>query len=302
MDLKAWFMLVRPFTLIAPFMAIMFGCILQLAIYGEMAYFWSNFSIILIASVALAAAQAVGQIMNQVEDVEIDRANGKDYRPIASGRITTESAQILAWVFAIFAILVGFSINIYYGSFMVIFILSGILYNIEPFRLKKRLWVNTGSLALSRGLLPLPAAWSLFGNVTDAEPWLIGSVMAIWVLGWQNTKDITDVEGDRKYGMMTPVVYHGIEHLSWIITALSFLSFFLLALYIKMGLLSSDMYPLFILAIPTAWMTYKLLKMRFERSSLENNELWAGFYLTLAGFYIIAAATYLIQPYITLFG
>jgi len=50
------------------------------------------------------------------------------------------------------------------------------------------------------------------------------------------------------------------------------------------------------------WMLYKLFKMDFSRISLENNELWAAFYLTLAGFYIIAAAVYLIHPYISLFS
>ncbi len=302
MNLKPWIMLVRPFTLIAPFMAVFFGVILQLSAYDELDIFWNNFAIILFASLALSAAQAVGQIMNQIEDVEIDRANGKGYRPIASGEISIEKAQVIAWLLAIFAILVGFSINISYGFFMVLFLMAGILYNIEPFRLKRRLWLNTASLAISRGLFPLPAAWSIFGNAFDKTPWLIGSIMGIWVLAWQNTKDFNDVEGDKKYGVMTPAVYHGLKKLSLIIALLSFLSFALLAFYLQTGLLSSKMATLFLLSIPTLWMLHKLFKMDFSAITLENNELWATFYLTLAGFYIIAAATYLIQPYVTLFG
>ncbi len=302
MKWRAWFMLVRPFTLIAPFLAVMFGSLFQLAIYNELQLFWQNFYIVFLASIALASAQAVGQVMNQVEDVEIDRANGKTYRPIASGEISEEKALAVAWFFSIISILIGFSINIYYGFFIVAFLLAGVLYNIEPFRLKKRLWLNTTSLAISRGLLPMPAAWSIFGNVGDAIPWLVGSVMAVWVLAWQNTKDINDVEGDRKFGIMTPAVYHGLEKLAKIIAILSFFSFFLLAIYIKAGLLPAEMTALFILLIPTMWMLYKLFKMDFSRISLENNELWAAFYLTLAGFYIIAAAVYLIHPYISLFS
>ena len=283
-------------------MAVIFGVILQLSAYNQLNIFLNNFIQILFAALALSSAQAVGQIMNQIEDVEIDKVNGKSYRPIASGEISIESAQIVAWIFAIFSILVGFSINIYYGSFIVIFILAGILYNTEPFRLKKRLWLNTGSLAISRGLLPLPAAWSIFGNVADKTPWLLGTVMAIWVLAWQNTKDINDIEGDKKFGIMTPVVYHGLKNLSIIIAFLSFASFLLLAFYLVTGLLSINMVTLFLLCIPTLWMLYKLFKMDFSATTLENNELWAAFYLTLAGFYIIAAASYLIEPYITLFS
>lgn len=302
MHLKAWFMLVRPFTLIAPFIAVLFGCIIQLATYDNLAIFADNILIILVGAAALAAAQAVGQVMNQVEDVDIDKENGKGYRPIASGEINKSSAEAVAWVFAIFSILIGFSINIRYGLFMVIFILFGILYDVEPFRLKKRLWINTGSLAISRGLLPLPAAWSIFGRLTDLEPWLIGSVMALWVLGWQNTKDIDDIEGDKKFGMITPAIHHGLKQLSQIIVGLSIASFLLLATYVATGALPGITAALFILAIPTAWMSYKLLKMTFARSSLENNELWAGFYLTLAGFYIIGAGVFLIEPYLQLFN
>ena len=295
-------MLVRPFTLIAPFIAVLFGVIFQLAYYNELYLFWDKIGVIIFSAFALAGAQAVGQIINQIEDVDIDRVNGKGYRPIASGKVSIDQAQIVAWAISVFSILVAFSINMIYGIFITIFLLFGIFYNIEPFRFKKRLWINTTSLAISRGLLPLPAAWSIFGNAGDAVPWLIGSIMAFWVLAWQNTKDINDIEGDKKYGVITPAAYHGIKKLSYIIAILSFFSFFLLIIYIKANLLSKEMASLFLLLLPTGWMLYKLFKKDFSATSVENNDLWAAFYLTLAGFYIIAAATYLVKPYITLFS
>ena len=121
-------------------------------------------------------------------------------------------------------------------------------------------------------------------------------------MGWQNTKDINDIEGDKKYGIMTPAVYHGLKTLPRIITALSLLSFLLLAIYIKTGLIPPHLSALFILLMPTLWMIYKITRGDFSRITLENNELWAAFYLTLAGFYIVSAMIYLIKPYITLFG
>jgi len=302
MTRKDLFMLVRPFTLIAPLLAVIFGVIFQLAYYNELYLFWNNIGIIVLAAFSLAGAQAVGQIINQVEDVEIDKANGKDYRPIASGRVSIGEAQAVAWAISAFSIISSFAINAIYGIFITSFLMFGVLYNIEPFRFKKRLWINTTSLAISRGLLPMPAAWSIFGNAGDAVPWLVGSIMAFWVLAWQNTKDINDVEGDKKYGVITPVVYHGIKKLSYMIAAFSFMSFFLLFLYIKTNLLSKELASLFLLSIPTIWMLYKLFKKDFEIAGVENNDLWAAYYLTLAGFYIIAAATYLVKPYVTLFS
>lgn len=300
--MKAWLQLVRPFTLIAPFIAVFFGVVIQLSAYGNLNSFFPNFHIIIFASLALSAAQAVGQILNQVEDVEIDIANNKDYRPIPSGLISVEKAELAAWTLAIFSVLASFSINTAYGIFIVLFLFFGAIYNIEPFRLKKRLWVNTASLAVCRGLMPLPAAWSIFGNPFDASPWLLGSIMALWVLAWQNTKDLNDIEGDKRYGVITPAVYHNFKTLTKIIGTLSLFAFFLLAIYIKFGLLPSNMVTLFLLSFPTIWMFYRMAKRRITLTSLENNDLWASFYLTLASFYIIAAATYLAGPYLTLFS
>ena len=301
-QVKAWLQLVRPFTLVAPFIAVFFGVIIQLAAYGNLSSFWPNLHVIIFASLALSAAQAVGQILNQIEDVEIDIQNHKDYRPIPSGKISISQAEIAAWTLAVFSILVGFAVGSYYGMFMMVFILFGIFYNLEPFRVKKRLWVNTISLSLSRGLLPLPAAWSIFGNPGDAAPWLLGSVMAVWVLAWQNTKDIDDIEGDRNCGIITPVVYHKWKTLVYIIGFLSVLTFILLVFYVASGWLPPNMLALFILAFPTAWMFYKMAKNNISVTTLENNELWASFYLTLGGFYIVAAAAYLLGSYLTLFS
>jgi len=300
--LTAWLRLVRPFTLIAPFIAVFFGVVIQLSFDGGLSAFLPNVSTIIFAGLALSAAQAVGQILNQVEDVEIDVLNHKDYRPITSGSISPGQAEIAAWGLALFAILVGFAVNLVYGVFMVAFLLFDILYNLEPFRIKKRLWLNTMSLAVCRGLLPLPAAWSIFGNAGNMVPWLLGSIMAVWVLAWQNTKDFTDVAGDRQCGIMTPVVYHRWSTLTAIIGGLSFLAFLLLGGYVMAGWLPVSLLALLLLALPTGRMFYKMARNTIAVTALENNELWAGFYLTLAGFYVVAAAAFLVNPYLTLFS
>jgi 4-hydroxybenzoate polyprenyltransferase len=294
---KAWFQLVRPFTLIAPFIAVFFGVIIQLATNNQLSLFFDNFGIIIFASLILAAAQAVGQILNQLEDIEVDRLNQKDYRPIITGVISKGEAEAASWMLSIFSVIGSFAINIYFGFFIFVFLLFGVLYNLEPFRIKKRLWINTTSLAISRGLLPFPAAWSLFGNVFNPIPWLIGSLAGLWVLAWQNTKDLNDVEGDKRFGIMTPAVYHQRITLNKIMAFLSFLTFFVLGLYLYFGFLPRDLITLFILAIPTIWMIHKMYINRIARSTLENNELWAVFYLTLAGFYIVAASTCLFRFY-----
>jgi len=299
---RPWLQLVRPFTLIAPFIAIFFGVIIQLSFSGNMAAFLPNIPTIVFASFALSAAQAVGQILNQIEDVEIDLLNDKGYRPITNGTISVEQAEIATWSLAIFAILIGFAVNASFGIFILTFLVFGIIYNLEPFRVKRRLWLNTISLSISRGLLPLPAAWSILGNPMNATPWLIGSVIAMWVLAWQNTKDFNDIKGDHRCGIITPVVFHKWKTLTVIMGVCSLLTFALLAGYIVTGWLPGTMLAMLVLALPTGWMFFKMVKNSIGITTLENNELWASFYLTLAGFYIVAAAAYLVQPYLTLFS
>jgi 4-hydroxybenzoate polyprenyltransferase len=293
--LKVWINLFRPFTLIAPLIAVIFGVIAQLSYQGELYLFWQRWYDVFFASITLMAAQAIGQILNQTEDVEIDIANKKGYRPIPSGKISKDEARSIAWILAIFA-LRGFFTNIAFGTFISILIIFGVFYSLNPIRIKKRLWLNTGWLAISRGLLPLPAVWSIFGNPLDPTPWLIGSVIAIWVLAWQNAKDFNDVEGDREFGIMTPSVYHGQRTLASIMILLSGASFALLYIYIFLGLLPKSMYMLFILCIPTVWMIYKMLDKSVMKKlfGIENNDIWAGFYLTLGGFYVVLAISYLL--------
>jgi 4-hydroxybenzoate polyprenyltransferase len=298
----AWGHLLRPFTLIAPFIAVFFGVIIQLSAYNDLNLFVGNLGLIIFAALILASAQAVGQILNQLEDIEVDKINNKGYRPVIAGLISKGEAEAVSWILSIFAILGSFAINISYGFFISLFLLFGVLYNLEPFRVKKRLWINTGSLAISRGLLPFPAAWCILGNIFDLTPWLLGSIAAIWVLAWQNTKDLNDVEGDRKFGIITPAVYHAKTTLNNIMAILSLFTFLVLAIYLYVDLLPIEMVALFILAIPTGWMAYKMYANRIAPSSLENNELWATFYLTLAGFYIVGATVFLIRPYLNFFA
>jgi len=290
--LKAWIQLVRPFTLLAPALAVLFGTIACLAAQRNLVIFWPNFAAVFSGMVALAAAQAVGQILNQSEeDPGVDIMNKKGYRPIPSGKASPEEARALACLLGFFALADGFGINIVFGSFVTVLIFCAVFYTRRPLYIKKRLWVNTGWLALSRGLLPLPAAWSIFGGVADLTPWLMGSAMFLWVLAWQNSKDIGDVGGDKTFGITTPCVYHGVGRLGYIIVPISVLSFVLLEAFILLGLLPLAYSLLFILALPTAAMHVAWIRGSFKDIvvPIENSIIWVGYYGGLSGWFILAA-------------
>ena len=292
--LKAWTQLLRPFTLVAPAIAVLFGVTAQLGCYGQLELLFERWATVIYCMLCLMMAQAVGQILNQTEDpVELDIMNKKSYRPLPSGRINRDEAMSLAWILAVFTLARSFTVNLWFGAFISTLLLFAITYNMEPIRIKKRVWLNTGWLAISRGVLPFPAVWSIFGSPLDLEPWLIGSVIGVWVLAWQNTKDLNDIPGDLKFGVVTPALYHGVRKLGIIMLPISLLSFILLGIYIWIGWLPMMLGTLFLLGVPTLWMHFKYLTKDIrELTTLENNDLWAGFYLGLAGWYILAALAF----------
>ncbi len=287
--MRALIQLFRPFTLFAPMLAVFFGSIAQMGYASEMHLLGDRIYELLFAGFALMIAQASGQISNQACDPpELDRINGKGYRPIPSGVISQEEAISIGWGLALFSISGAFLISPQFGMMVSIIYVVIVSYNFEPLRLKKRLWLNNISMAFSRGLLPLPAAWAIFGNVFDPLPWMIGLCIFLWVLGWQSAKDIDDIEGDAKYGINTPAVYYGIEKLKKIIIFPSVASFVVLGLFLWYNIVPFYSSILLILAIPTL-----VMHMYFGKSNaieqLENNMVWQIFYLVLGGWFLLTA-------------
>jgi len=293
-NLPAYIQRCRPFTGLAPFLSVLLGSITYLGYSGMLGVFWVEWKTILYASITMTFAQFFGQVLNQACDpVELDIINKKAYRPIPSGRVSREEAMGVAWLLAIFSIGRGFMINYYFGLFILTLIFFCIIYNSEPFRIKRVLWLNTFWLAVSRGLIPFVAMWSIFGSPYDKTPWLIGSVIFLWVLAWQGVKDINDIAGDLKFNIITPVLYHGVKKFRLIILPISMSSFILLCLLILKGFLMLKWAYLFLLLIPTLIMHYRILsKGVVELVRFENTDLWVAYYLVLAGWYLTSALTW----------
>jgi 4-hydroxybenzoate polyprenyltransferase len=102
--LTAYFQLIRPFTLMAPLLAGFFG-VLSIV---------TDFYLAIYVGLTLAACQAVGQIINQYCDIELDKII-KPYRPLPAGVLTKEEALGAAWLLAIAAIARAFTVNIQFG-------------------------------------------------------------------------------------------------------------------------------------------------------------------------------------------
>lgn len=268
--------LVRPFTLVAPFLVGIFGSLL--AIQSGMAY---SFLTILFVAVTLSLSQAVGQCLNQAVGIEEDRIN-KPYRPLPSGKLTEKEAYGLAVILAIIAIWRAFKVSLVFGLGILLLLLFAVLYNTN---IRKTLGINLLVMAVSRGFLPILIIWSAYHKPPfGGLPTYIALFAFLWVVAWQPTKDLKDVAGDQQCGIRTLPVVYGVENTRQWIKWTSLLPFALLTGLLVSGILSL---PCAILFILLGFRVIGLRGLDKEVEGMENTQAWIVFYLGLGCIYIL---------------
>ena len=293
---RAFLDLVRPFTLLAPALGGISGAFMALLVEGELSspYFsnsfpffnWPGLPILTMISgiTSLVFLNAASNTLNQVYDRDIDKIN-KGYRPIPLGIVNPREGVWIAVVLYGIALWRGAMVNRYFLLMVSILILFTIAYSVPPFRLKKRLWLSNISVALPRGMLGIVAAWTITGDITNPIPWLIGSIMAIFLVGSTTTKDITDMHGDRLYGMRTLPVFYGKKKAIILSSPFYIVPFLLMGLYWYFDLLPE--YSLVMALVFFIWSSlviYLLYKEGDkEDQHFENSPAWKQMYLMLMG-------------------
>jgi 4-hydroxybenzoate polyprenyltransferase len=168
-----------------------------------------NYTHIIILITGFSLLMGSTFILNQLKDIQTDRENRKLFI-IANGYISKKTAFGEAVILAIFAQFLGFLIKpIVSILFIFFFIITGILYNYHPFRLKDRPW---GSLFanIAMGWLAFAIGWV----VQNAVSWQIVRQSISYLLF--NTAlylftVLPDREGDRKAIKETLAVIYGIK-------------------------------------------------------------------------------------------
>jgi len=268
----AYMQLIRPFTCLAPLIAGVLGVLSTVQVTFD------SFLVATYVGLTLALAQATGQITNQYADFQLDKMI-KPYRPIPSGLVSKEEALGIAWLLAIISIARAFTINTMFGLTVIVLIFFAVFYSISPFSPRKiHPFLNIGWLAVSRGLIPLLAVWSIYGDWTKALPYaLLGF---FWVLGFQGAKDVDDTEGDWSFGIKTIINSYGIAGLRALMICCGFIYIGICATF--------SLYLLGLLPIIGGLSIYGLdKKSRFT----ENNYGWLFFYAGLGLLYILMFLT-----------
>jgi chlorophyll/bacteriochlorophyll a synthase len=322
---KSWIRLSRPFTLLPPLLGILSGavCAFGSAHNPDPArrITWPILLTVVIGSVCASAMNAASNIVNQIADLEIDRLNKPD-RPLVRGDVSIQGAWVVATALYVLAILPTWLVVPYpYSSFAermsapvhlhaaffiyVVGALATFVYSFRALGRSKRHWFWANfTIAVTRGGLLKVAGWSFIASVALWEPWTIGSVFALFLLGATSTKDFSDMAGDREHGVISLPVRFGVGRAAKMMAPFFVVPWLLVPVFAWLPDPDNPAEPLLtgnralltalglLLAAWGAHAARLLLRNPDELASTENHPAWTHMYLLLMAAQIGFAVAY----------
>lgn len=277
--------LARPFTLVAPALGFLSGAVTAIGAAPHEPWSWGILLPGVTGAVMAAVFNAGSNALNQIYDLEIDRVN-KPRRPLTSGRMTMRQA----WVFtaAAYALTLLLAWLVAPGGrhecfwIVAIAVVATIVYSVPPLRTKQRgMWANI-TIAIPRGVLLKVAGWSAVKTVVGVEPWFIGGIFGLFLLGASTTKDFADMEGDAKGGCRTLPIVHGVTKAAWLISPSFIVPFLFINVGAWTGILTGQPVLLHALGLGMTlygvYVCYLMLRRPEDLATDENHVSWAHMY------------------------
>ena len=287
--LKVYLDFARPFTLLPPALGVLSGAVTAWgAGHQKPAITWALLLPVLYGTLMAAVLNAASNAINQIYDLAIDRVN-KPKRPLPAGTMTmgeawafTMGAFVLAWVLAWLAAPEGRRECFWIVLFTSVLVWA---YSAPPFRTKRHgIWANV-TIAIPRGLLLKVAGWSTVETGMGVEPWFIGAIFGLFVLGASSTKDFADIEGDSADGCQTLPILYGVKKAAWMIAPFFVLPFVLIPIGVSAGILTGNRVLLMVLGpalvVYGAYTTWLLVRKPEELAFTENHPSWTHMYLMM---------------------
>jgi len=296
----AFIVILRPFTLLPPMVGIAsgsFAAVGSIANQGQVSFaeiFTASYGDIILGAIMAAVLNGASNVLNQITEVELDRVN-KPMRALPSRTMSMAIAQwYCAALYGIALILawnVGPSTQREVFWCTVVAAVATFIYSVKPWYTKSRGWLANLTIAVPRGGLLKVAGWACVAPAfANPEPWTIGAIFFLFLLGAASTKDFADEAGDRQARCGTLIVRYGAERtvrsISW-----SFVLPWLvlpLATFPVFGaepLLHLD--QLWVLALAVLLIGYGLFIVRLMRSDIgrlsvdANHPSWKHTYLLM---------------------
>lgn len=320
--------LARPFTLLPPLFGIISGAVCA---WGSAhnpdpsrAVTMPVILTVVLGSLCASFLNAANNSINQIYDLEIDRINKPD-RPLITGELSLPKAWKATWIWYALGIVPTWLVVVYpfntlweklfaplqyHECFFIYFIalISTFVYSVPAFgRTKARGMLANYTIAIPRGCLLKVAGWSMVARIWSFEPWYIGSIFMIFLIGAASTKDFSDIEGDRAGGCRTLPIEYGVTKAAWIISPFFVIPWLLIPLgaYVNdpfaarpIRILTGNPTLLVILGVVLAtWGAYTawlLVRRPEELTSTENHPSWRHMYLMMMAAQVGFALAYVI--------
>jgi 4-hydroxybenzoate polyprenyltransferase len=297
---RAYLDLARPFTLVAPALGFLSGA--ATAIGARPPEPWSVDLLVapIIGSAMAAVLNAGNNTLNQIYDLDIDRVN-KPKRPLPSGRLTIGQAWrftavayvlalILAWLVVPHAPALSvskapaLSLSKGHECFWLVAVacVCTFIYSMPPLRTKRLgIWANV-TIAIPRGVLLKVAGWSSVKTIIGVEPWYIGAIFGLFLLGATTTKDFADMDGDRRGGCRTLPIQYGVTRAAWMISPSFVVPFLMIPLGAWLHVLTGNFWLLQILGVVMTaygvYVCYLMLRRPEDLAVEENHVSWTHMY------------------------
>ena len=286
--LKLYVDFARPFTLIAPAVGVISGGITAWGATPITPFHPEVILSIVMGSLMAAFLNSFSNTINQIYDLPIDRIN-KPNRPLPSGKMSIHEAWIvtaiylgLAWMLAWFVTPFGHAED---HSFFWIVLIASIMtymYSAPPFRTKRRGVLANITVAIPRGVLLKVAGWATVKQIWGAEPWYIGTIFGLFLLGATTTKDFADMKGDAADGCRTLPIVYGPKKAAWMISPFFVMPWVLIPIGVAKGILTGNSIFLAtlgaLLSLYGIYTVYTMVRKPEELAVDANHVSWAHMY------------------------
>jgi chlorophyll/bacteriochlorophyll a synthase len=275
----------RPFTLVAPALGFASGA--ATAAGAAPREPWSTDLLLypLIGLVMAAVLNAASNALNQIYDLEIDRIN-KPRRPLPSGRLSLRDAWTFTFATYVVALVLAWLVEPggRHECFWIVVVATiiTVLYSAPPFRTKRLgIWANV-TIAIPRGVLLKVAGWSAVKTIVGSEPWFIGAIFGLFLLGASTTKDFADMEGDARGGCRTLPIMYGVRRAAWLISPSFVVPFIMIAIGTYLRILTGTPALLYLLSVVMTmygmYVCFLMLRRPEDLAVEENHVSWAHMY------------------------
>jgi 4-hydroxybenzoate polyprenyltransferase len=275
----------RPFTLIAPALGFLSGSATAAGAHPRESWSWAMVALPVVGALMAAVLNAASNGLNQIYDLEIDRVN-KAKRPLPSGRMSIREAWGVTLACFALALVLAWLVSPggRHECFWLVALAAVIttLYSAPPLRTKRLgLWANV-TIAIPRGVLLKVAGWSAVKSFAGLEPWYLGAIFGLFLLGATTTKDFADMEGDRRGGCRTLPIQFGVTRAAWMISPSFVVPFLMIPIGAWTGVLTGNFWLLQTLgAVMTLYgfyVCYLMLRRPDDLAVEENHVSWAHMY------------------------